>query len=138
MDDFGTPTQRVGHRRWMLFPPRASMATGDVPARTSAPRRSNALYVFGPQGRGLPRRMASRGRRRMGAVPEPAVDSNRWSLSYPGADFANATVTMTGPTGPFRVDVEPIATGYGDNTIVFRPPGSTTRSRRRTRRISSP
>jgi hypothetical protein len=52
----------------------------------------------------------------------PAL-SNRWSLSYPGANFANATVEMTGPAGAIAVTLEPAATGFGDNTIVFKPTG---------------
>jgi hypothetical protein len=52
----------------------------------------------------------------------PAL-SNRWSLSYPGADFTSATVEMTGPPGAIPVTLEPIATGFGDTTIVFKPTG---------------
>ena len=126
IDDFGSSNAAVGHRRWLLFPPRAAMATGDVPpTNQSLPRAgSNALYVFGPQG---PRPATPYGVAwpPAGWVPYQnlPVNSNRWSLSYPGADFANATVTMSGPTGPVPLDVLPIATGYGDNTIVFSPFG---------------
>jgi len=49
--------------------------------------------------------------------------SNRWSFSYPNADFSNATVTVVGPGGPVPVTMETLAMGYGDNTIVFRPAG---------------
>ena len=45
-----------------------------------------------------------------------------WSFSYPGANFSQATVTMN-PGGP--VSVEPVATGFGENTIVWLPQGMT-------------
>jgi hypothetical protein len=123
MDDNGGSNGAAGHRRWILFPPRASMATGDV-AGGSSPRPSNALYVFGQQG-ARPATPNGVAWPPSGWVPYqnlPSV-SNRWSLSYPGADFGNATVAMSGPSGPIPVTVEPVATGYGDSTIVFRPTG---------------
>jgi hypothetical protein len=51
------------------------------------------------------------------------VGSNRWSFSFPGANFSAASVTMSGPTGAIPVTLEPLATGFGDNTIVFLPTG---------------
>ena len=126
MDDFGAGNTAVGHRRWILYPPRASMATGDVTGGNMAPRPSNALYVFGPQA-ARPATPAGIAWPPSGYVPYqnmPSV-SNRWSLSYPTANFANPTVTMTGPAGPIPVTLEPIATGFGDNTIVFMPTGFT-------------
>src|SRR4030095_7160319 len=52
----------------------------------------------------------------------PSV-SNRWSLSFPSADFSNATVTMSGPGGAIPVTKEPLTNGFGDNTLVFLPTG---------------
>ena len=48
VDDPGGNNAAVGHRRWVLFPPRASMATGDTVSPTRPPHPSNGLYVFGP------------------------------------------------------------------------------------------
>ena len=47
MGDAGPNNTAVGHRRWILFPPRASMSTGDVPGGNTPPRPANALHVFG-------------------------------------------------------------------------------------------
>jgi uncharacterized protein YkwD len=121
MEDGGAGNAAAGHRRWILFPPRASMSTGDVGGGATP---SNALYVFGPQG-ARPATVNGVAWPPDGWVPYQNLPSfsNRWSLSYPGADFANATVAMTGPAGAISVTLEPVATGYGDNTIVFRPTG---------------
>jgi hypothetical protein len=82
---------------------------------------ANALYVFGPS--------ANRPATPSGVAWPPAgfvpyqnlPTSNRWSFSFPGANFNSATVTMSGPDGPIPVTLEPLANGYGDNTIVFLP-----------------
>ena len=124
MDDAGAGNQFVGHRRWVLHPPRASMATGDTTGNTTTNRPANALHVFGPT---MTRPATPNGVAwpPAGYVPYqtlPAI-SNRWSLSYPGADFTNATVTMSGPGGAIPVTKEPLMDGFGDNTVVFLPTG---------------
>jgi uncharacterized protein YkwD len=48
MDDAGSNNTATGHRRWILFPPRAAMTSGDVLGGNTPPRPANALYVFGP------------------------------------------------------------------------------------------
>ena len=123
MDDPGAGNEFVGHRRWVLHPPRASMATGDTTGN-AANRPANALHVFGPT---ITRPATPNGVAwpPAGYVPYqtlPAL-SNRWSLSYPGANFSNATVTMSGPAGAIAVTREPLMDGFGDNTIVFLPTG---------------
>ncbi|MCC6193854.1 MAG: CAP domain-containing protein [Burkholderiales bacterium] len=124
MTDAGAGNNAVGHRRWLLHPPRSAMATGDVPGGNQPPRPANAIFVFGPQN---PRPATPNGVAwpPAGFVPYqnlPAA-SNRWSFSFPGANFAAAQVTMEGPAGPIAVTLEPLATGFGDNTIVFLPAG---------------
>ena len=52
--------------------------------------------------------------------------SNRWSFSWPGANFANARVTMTRDGQALgAVSYEPLVNdvGYGDNTLVWLPQG---------------
>jgi len=49
--------------------------------------------------------------------------SNRWSLSFPGASFASASVTMSGRNGAIAVTQEPVMNGFGDNTLVWLPTG---------------
>ena len=124
VDDHGSGNYAVGHRRWILHPPQVSMATGDITPAGSSPRPTNDLYVLGtfgarpatPDGIAWPP---------AGFVPFQNLPSrsNRWSFSFPGANFSAATVTMSGPGGSIPVTLETIANGYGDNTIVFRPTG---------------
>jgi len=124
MDDPGTGNSAAGHRRWILFPPRAAMATGDIAGGNAPPRPANAVFVFGPS--------TSRPATPNGIAWPPAgfipyqnlpSSSNRWSLSFPGADFNHASVAVTGPGGPIPVTLETLADGFGDNTIVFVPSG---------------
>lgn len=124
IDDPGPNNDVAGHRRWILFPPRAAMATGDVAGGNTPPLPANALYVFGPS--------TTRPATPDGVAWPPAgfvpyqnlpLRSNRWSLSFPGADFSGASVSMSGPAGAIPVTREPPATGFGDNTIVFLPSG---------------
>jgi len=125
MSDPGANNSAGGHRRWILFPPQAAMATGETTGDVSH-KAANALYVFGP--------LTTRPVTPNGVAWPPAgfvpyqnlpAASNRWSFSFPGGDFSNATVTMSGPGGTLAVTLEPIANGYGDNTIVFLPTGAT-------------
>jgi uncharacterized protein YkwD len=122
MDDFGAGNTAVGHRRWLLHPPRASMATGDTTGGIMPPRPANAVYVFGPQN-ARPATPNGVAWPPAGFIPYQNLPyrSNRWSFSFPGANFAGATVTMSGPAGAIPVTIEPLATGFGDNTIVFLP-----------------
>lgn len=123
MDDSGSNNAAAGHRRWLLYPPRATFATGDSPGSDGAPA-ANALGVFGalttrpslPEGVAWPP---------AGYVPYQNLParSGRWSFSLPGADFAAASVTVTGPSGALAVTREPVSNGYGDNTLVFVPQG---------------
>ena len=124
MDDPGAGNSATGHRRWILFPPRAAMTSGDVTGGNMPPRPANALFVFGPS----TTRPATPG----GIAWPPAgfvpyqnlpAQSNRWSFSFPGADFTTAGVAMVGPNGAIPVTLEPLATGFGDNTLVFLPIG---------------
>lgn len=43
----------------------------------------------------------------------------RWSFSYPGAVFTTAKVTMKSGGKAVAVKLEPLAAGYGDNTLVW-------------------
>jgi len=125
MDDFGSNNAAVGHRRWVLFPPRAAMSTGDIPVGDAPPRlAANALYVFGPTTI-RPSTPSGIAWPPAGFLPYQNLPhfSNRWSLSFPGADFSGATVAMSGPGGAIPVVLASLENGYGDNTIVFEPTG---------------
>lgn len=135
MDDDGGGNEGAGHRRWLLYPPEANIATGDVDGTTgSSGRSSNALWVIGgwgtrpptPSGIAWPPR---------GYIPYQMLPSgsNRWSLSIQNANFSNATVSMTRngvalatPTiDAFEYNGQPGGSFIGDNTIVWEPTGVT-------------
>ena len=123
MRDPGTGNGFVGHRRWILYPQTQTMGTGDIPPNNgNAP--SNSLWVFDDNLWG-PRPST---REEFVAWPPPGyvpyqVVYPRWSFSYPQADFSSATVTMTQGGVNVAVTLEAVATGYGENTLVWLPQG---------------
>lgn len=110
MADPGENNRSVGHRRWILNTQNREIATGDT-------TRSNALTVIG----------LAKGPSNDQWIPWPAAGyfpwqfepNGRWSLGKPGADFSQATVTVTmdGQNIPVRPTVGPA--GYGDPTISW-------------------
>jgi hypothetical protein len=120
MRDDGTGNQIVGHRRWILYSRAQEMGTGDVPASGSF-LSSNVLWVIGNFKTAPPAKFIAWPNE--GYVPDSLVPA-RWSLSYPGANFASATVTMTRNSAnvPLTI-VSRTDNGYGDNTIVWQPTG---------------
>ena len=119
IDDSGTGNEPVGHRRWILYPPQASMTVGSTP--TGANWGANALRVFNafgsrpatPNGVAWPN---------AGYVPiQNLPGSKRWSWSFPGANFAAATVSMTADGAPIASTVISTTANFGDPTIVFVP-----------------
>jgi hypothetical protein len=129
MDDSGNGNSFVGHRRWILYPAQANIATGDVDATVAtAGYSANALWVTGPFG--------SRAATPNGTPWPPngylpwqllPSSSNRWSLSFPGASFASAVVTMTKNGSPMTLTIIENGAhdnlGYADNTLVWQPAG---------------
>jgi len=124
MIDFGGGNESVGHRRWLLNSRAQQMGTGDVPVSTDAGgthNSANAIWVIGnfkasPAPQFVPWPNA-------GFIPQSLVPA-RWSLSYPGATFSGATVTMTqGATSVPVTIISNAATGVGDNSIVWTPTG---------------
>ena len=120
MRDDGSNNIIVGHRRWLNYSRAQVMATGDVPAEATY-NRANAIWVIGDfKAAPAPKFVAWPNR---GYVPFSLVPA-RWSLSYPDANFAAATVTMTqGTTNIPTTVISRTANGYGDNTIVWTPTG---------------
>jgi Abnormal spindle-like microcephaly-assoc'd, ASPM-SPD-2-Hydin len=118
MRDDGSNNRPVGHRRWILYSRAQEMGTGDIPAHASF-SSTNTLWVIGefkPAPAAAFSAWPNNGYFPVSLMPD------RWSLSYPGADFASATVTMTvgGTTMPVTV-VSRTDNGIGDNTIVWEP-----------------
>jgi hypothetical protein len=123
MRDHGLDNTAVGHRRWLLYPQTQVMGSGNVPASGVHPA-ANANWVFDDH------IWAPRPDTREefvawpppGYVPYPVVYP-RWSFSDAGADFSSASVSMTSNGVSLAVRVEPVATGFGENTLVWVPGG---------------
>ena len=118
ISDYGTNNSPLGHRRWILYPPQVEMGTGST-------RNANDLWVIGAFGT-RPSSPEFVAWPPAGYVPF-RVAYPRWSFSVNrtgGADFANATVSMTRSGTPVAVVViSRTNNGYGDNTIAWEPAG---------------
>lgn len=121
--DFGSANAAVGHRRWLLYPQTQIMGGGDVPAQ-SPYYDANATWVF--DGHYFDPRPATRtpyvAWPPPGFTPYPVVFP-RWSFSYPGANFTNATITLRSNGVPVSVFKETVVSGFGENTLVWVPMG---------------
>ena len=118
LDDWGRPNQRVGHRRWLLYPhlsavgiagtSRANVTTlFGSPFDAAAP---NPAWVSWPTAGWFPSRLDPRG---------------RWSLSSGGddTDFANATVSVLHAGEPVPgIRLRTVDDGAGKPTLVWEMP----------------
>ncbi|MCL4863091.1 MAG: hypothetical protein KJZ93_27035 [Caldilineaceae bacterium] len=123
IEDPGGGNHVVGHRRWIFFPQTRAMGTGDIP-QTAGYAAANALWVIDSE-HYFDERPATRDG--FVAWPPPGFVPNhlifdRWSISYPGAEFQDAAVTMLVNGQPVTVQVLPGERGYGENTLVWEPP----------------
>jgi len=123
MKDPGAGNEAVGHRRWILYPHTQIMGTGDMPPTDEYPP-SNVLVIFDSHmGDERPDT-----RDEFVAWPPPGyvpyqVVFTRWSFSYPGADFSQASVSMVREEQALAIaQAEPVY-GYGENTIVWQIDG---------------
>ena len=120
MYDPGSGNYFVGHRRWILYPQTQYMGTGDIPPQNGYPS-SNVLWVFDRDNMWGERPMT---RESYVAWPPPGyvprqVVYPRWSFAYPQADFSDSTVDVTRDDQLVGVMVNPIANGFGENTLVW-------------------
>jgi hypothetical protein len=122
MHDSGGGNSAVGHRRWLLYPQLTRMGAGSTPSSGDL-FGSNALYVL--DGSTI---WGARPSVRDGYVAWPprgyvpyTIVPMRWSFSYPNADFSGATVTMRRNGTSLGVVKEPLASGYGESTLVWIP-----------------
>jgi uncharacterized protein YkwD len=113
IDDQGGNNTFVGHRRWILSPELRGIATGDIPTTYT-----NALFVFDTQ-TAVPTRDRGIAWPPPGYVPADVV-YDRWSYVLPGANFTNAQVTVTGPSGVIPTTVDSRSDWMGGG-IVFVP-----------------
>lgn len=121
--DRGSNNTEVGHRRWLLLPQTSSLASGNAVFTDDQGTRyvTNDLWVvpdiWGSRPAGTPGFYAWPA---AGWFPSPLEPEGRWSLSSStGADFSHANVRVTHDGASVPVVVQPYATGYGDNTLVW-------------------
>lgn len=122
LHDGGSGNTAVGHRRWLLYPQLTRVGAGSTASEGDI-WGSNVLYVLDGEtiwGARPPVRDGYVAWPPRGYVPYPIVPT-RWSFSYPGADFGSATVTMRRNGSALSVVKEPLAAGYGENTLAWRP-----------------
>jgi len=125
VQEAGADNFNAGHRRWLLYPQTHIMGTGDIqPSKAQA--LTNALWVIDSshlnEQRPLTRETFVAWPPK-GFVPYQVVPV-RWSFSYPGGDFTQATVRMQRNGGPVTVrlePLEPLQKTYGENTLVWIP-----------------
>lgn len=110
MDDPGANNTLVGHRRWLLYSRLTQVGLGDTD-------HANTVVVIG--GRLAPAKKQWVMWPTPGFFPRELQPNGRWSISYPGAGFSKATITVTTPDGPITVKKHPVHNGYGDNTLVW-------------------
>lgn len=124
IQDPGSNNGPVGHRRWIFHPNTRTMGTGDVPAGEIDGKKlwaANALWVtdvdfFGARPAVRDDFVAWPAK---GYVPYATV-YERWSLSYPDADFTQAIVSVTRDGAPVNLTLEPVKEGVGENTLVWK------------------
>jgi hypothetical protein len=120
----GGENSAAGHRRWALHPSATNYATGDTPgsfdpSNGKSRPPSNVLYVSQNPAETAVVTDRFVAYPAAGFFPAP-LNSRYWSLSYPGAGFASATVTMTTASG--ALVSSPIRTrggGFGHPAIVW-------------------
>jgi len=114
-DDPGTGNSSFApHRRWILYPPQATMGSGSTSG-------ANALYVQGAQ-TAPATTPAWIPWPTPGYFPFQAEPEGRWSLSASNAttDFSKALVSVTSAGVQIPVTLEPVTPGYGNPTLVWK------------------
>ena len=113
--DYGFGNTSVGHRRWILNPNRRVFGMGTTP-------NAMALAVFGISESNYPREEIDSDNPVMwpsaNYFPEELMVS-RWSFSLSGANFEDASVSLTGPRGKMNLKQYAQDNGYGLNTLVW-------------------
>ena len=119
IEDPGASNLALGHRRWLLFPPLTEVGLGST-------SRAGVVEVIGAFG-------DAQSESPWIAWPPPGyvphdVVFPRWSISRPGADFSGASVSVTRNGQSVAVTMLPIMDGFGDPTLGFELPATSTTS----------
>ena len=117
----GSENDEVGHRRLILQTRLQELATGDTTGSGDTSNGgsfdANALYIRGNLLSSPPIQFVPWPN--SGYIPE-AITPERWSLSYPGADFTSAVVNVTNVTGAnLPVTIQSTSANFGDETIIW-------------------
>jgi len=116
MDDSGVSS--AGHRRWIIYSLAAEMGTGDIPENSSG-RAANALWVIGDAKSSSAKKFVPWPN--AGFTPINFVHST-WSVSYPGANFSSARITVTQRgSGVSHQYSGWVSDGAGDNALMWTP-----------------
>ncbi len=120
IEDAGSHNLAVGHRRWLLYPQTKVMGTGDVSPQSGFGQKASAIHLFDDQYRqARPETLNDFvSWPPAGFVPYQLVFP-RWSFSLAGADFSQATVSITLDAQEIPLEILPISNGYGENTLVW-------------------
>ncbi|MBV8657958.1 MAG: CAP domain-containing protein [Burkholderiales bacterium] len=118
--DDGPQNWGGNHRRWLLYPQTRFMGVGDVPHPDKSRAASGFTAFDGLFGTNRPAVKHD-----FVAWPPPGwvpyqVVFPRWSFSLPDADFAHAKVTVSRDGNMLPVQIEPIDTGAGEPSLVWR------------------
>ncbi len=95
------------------------MGTGDIPSGSGS-AKANALWVFDPhmwEARPATRNLFISWPP-AGYVPYTVVYA-RWSFAISGANFTNASVSLSKGGVPVGISRYPTVNGYGENTLVW-------------------
>jgi len=126
----GAENKDAGHRRWLVRGSSTHFATGDIPGYFNvndlSNRRAaaNVTYVIQHPGETASVAPAFVGYPSAGFFPAP-LNTKFWSLTYPGADFrmANVSVTQVGGSS-VTTTVRSRDFAAGDPTIVWEVPAA--------------
>ncbi len=111
MNDEEEYNEAVGHRRWLLYSKQSAFSHGSTYNTAAIHILVKAENTKIPEFIAYPPATW---------VPRPLVFF-RWSFSIPGADFTNATVTMSHKGEGIPVKVVSRMEKVADNTIVWEP-----------------
>jgi uncharacterized protein YkwD len=110
MDDPGANNISVGHRRWLLYSRLTQVGLGDTH------HASTIVVIGGPEAKPTQQWVTWP---TAGFFPRELQPNGRWSISYPGAAFQKATITVTTQDGSISVKKHRVYNGYGDNTLSW-------------------
>lgn len=95
VNGIGAENKDAGHRRWLARATATNFATGDIPPSPDLSRlASNVLYVIQNPSENQSVAPAFVTYPNEGFFPAP-LNAKFWSLSYPGAGFGSAAVSVT-------------------------------------------